>query len=267
MKKVSELNGRHVGTDIYVVGTGPSIRVFPRSFFEGKILIGCNMAWKVAPVQYCVTIHPDLNIPEFMPGEAPHPEITWIAGAEKCKGLLTPEQFAHAEKNFYFFRYRGKPNTQPPDEPSDSGRVIQWVERPTEDWLYVWSSIAQAATNLAANMGAKNVILVGCDNAPLGENHHAHGQHTRWKGADPQHRYLQYYEGIAEVRAALRGRGVNVVSMNPFLKLDQPDMEFTRLCRELGVAHVLKGKDVSERPKLSLRQLGKWLKGWMPSRA
>jgi len=248
MKMVSELYGRHPNADIYVVGTAPSARVFPRSFFEGRILIGCNMAWKIAPVQYCVTIHPDTNIPEFMAGEAPRPEITWVAGHEKCKGL-PPEQLSYAEATFHFFKYRWKTNTQPPHEPSDSGRVIDWVERPTGDWLYVWSSIAQTATNLAANMGASNVILIGCDNAPLNENHHAHQQHTRWKGVDPQHRYMQYYRGIAEVRAALRGRGVNVVTVNPFLKLDMPTMDFERLTQELGVPALISGHDVQARDR------------------
>lgn len=105
--------------------------------------------------------------------------------------------------------------------------------------------IAQTATNLAANMGARNIILVGCDNAPLGENHHAHAQHTRWKSVDPQHRYRQYYEGIAEVRATLRKRGINVVAMNPFLKVDAAEHDFARLCDELGVTKVIRGKDVS----------------------
>ncbi len=245
MKMVSELYDRHPGSDIYVLGTGPSSRVFPMSVLEGKIVIGCNMAWKLAKVQYCLTIHPDLNIPEFMEGESPRPEITWVTGAEKCKGLLTPEQYSRAEKEFYFFKYRGKPNTQPDNEPSDSGRVLDWVTRPTGDFLYVWSSIAQAAANLAANMGAKNIFLIGCDNAPLGDNHHAHRQHTRWKGVDPQHRYLQYYEGIAEVRTELRKRGVNVVALNPFLKLDMPELDFKRLCGELGVPSLLRGSDIS----------------------
>ena len=44
--------------------------------------------------------------------------------------------------------------------------------------LYQWSSISQTAVNLAANMGAKNVILVGCDNCALLDNHHAHAQQS-----------------------------------------------------------------------------------------
>jgi hypothetical protein len=45
---------------------------------------------------------------------------------------------------------------------------------------------------------------------------------------------MQYYEGSVEVRAALRERGVNVVSLTPFMKLDAPELDFNRLCQELG---------------------------------
>ena len=243
MRSVSELYDRHVGEDIYLIGTGTSIRVFPRDFFVGKVTIGLNMAWKNVPVRYAVTIHPDLNIPEFI-GDQPHPDITWIVPREKSRSLLTPEQFAHADSRFYNFDYHGKPNTQPLNEPGDSGRILDWVRRPTGNNLYVWSSIAQTGANLAANLGARNVILVGCDNAPLMGNQHAHKQHTRWKGAAPEHRYRQYYEGMAEVRAALRERGVNLVSVQPFLGISNFETDFERLCHELKQPQVLEGGDV-----------------------
>ena len=112
--------------------------------------------------------------------------------------------------------------------------------------LYQWSSISQTAVNLAANMGAANVILVGCDNCALSENHHAHQQHTKWLGAEPERRYLQYYEGLVEVRTALRERGVNVLSLTPFLKLDEPERDFRQLCEELDQpSHVTSGPDIS----------------------
>ena len=37
MRSVSELYDKHAGEDIYVVGTGPSLRVFPKSFLDGRI--------------------------------------------------------------------------------------------------------------------------------------------------------------------------------------------------------------------------------------
>jgi hypothetical protein len=243
MRPVSELYGRHAGEDIYVIGTGPSIRVFPRSFLDGKVTIGLNMAWRNAPVRYGITIHPDLNVPEFL-GETPPCEITWVTPLKKSKSLLTPEQFRFADANFYRFEYQGRQNTQPEHEPSDAGRMIEWVEHPNGDSLYVWSSIAQTGANLAANLGARNVILVGCDNGSLASNHHAHSQHTRWKGVPPEHRYDQYYEGMAEVRAALRRRQVNVVSLQPFLGVAGYEADFARLCAELEVPDRVKSYDV-----------------------
>lgn len=255
MRYVSDLYGRHPGGDIFVVGTGASLRVFPRDFFDGRIVVGLNMAWKMVPTTYGITIHPDLNIPEFMPGEQAHPEITWITGHAKARNTLTADHLRHAEANCYFFDYHGKPNTQPPHQPSDSGRNLDWVRKPTGNWLYVWSSISQAGVNLAANLGARNVVLVGCDNMALGGNHHAHDQHTRWKGVAPDERYQQYYEGLAEVREALKGRGVNLLALTPFLTLAHPEEDFRRLCRENGVPEFIESRDISPPQPGRLRSL------------
>lgn len=248
MKSVSELYGRYPGSDIYVVGTGASLRVFPPSFLEGRITIGLNMAWKVVPVRYGITSHPDLNIPEFISDEAPRPDITWIVKPEKLGGMA-PEHLRHAEEHFYAFRTGPGPgsgpgvDTRPGTDPSS--RVAEWVREPSGDFLYLWSSISQPAVNLAANMGARNVILVGCDNAALLGNHHSHEQHTRWLGTPPEQRYRDYYEGLAEMRALLRERDVNLVSINPFLTLGPHEEEFVSLCDELGVPVLIDNDDIT----------------------
>jgi len=258
MKFISELYNQYPGSDIYVVGTGTSMRVFPSSFFEDKLVIGLNMAWKLLPVQYCVTIHPDLNIPEFIQGEKAHPEINWIIKHQKARKLLTAVQLEYAEKHFYFFEADGKDNTQPADQPSDAGRMIEWVKTPVQDKLYQWSSISQTGVNLAANMGAKNIILVGCDNCSLVRNHHAHQQHTRWKGVEPQVRYWQYYEGLAELRATLRERGVNLMSLTPFLGLDSPEGDFQRLCKEIDAPLLIQNTDISDEKSRPRQQPTSW---------
>lgn len=247
MKPVSELYGRHQGADIYVVGSGTSMRVFPDGFLDGRITIGLNMAWKSAPVRYGLTIGPHLNVPEFIDGEQPRPDITWVTKRAKAFKVLTPEQFADADRRMYTFDIRQGADSGSGDWVSDSGRELEYVRRPTGDRLYQWSSISQTAANLAANMGARNVILVGCDNCSLAENHHGHQQHTKWLGKPPEERYLEYYEGLAEVRAALRERGVNLLSLSPFLKLDDPERDFSRLCGELERPALLAGEDISDR--------------------
>ena len=261
MKWVSELYGRHEGEDIYVVGTGTSARVFPTDFFDGKVTIGLNMGWRVAPATYGVTIHPDLNVPEFMTDEEPRPSITWVVGWPKAQKLLSEEQLAHGTQHHYYFTYHGQENTEPnPNEPWNHGRILDWLRAPCENQLYVWSSIAQTGVNLAANLGARNVVLVGCDHCSLSGNHHAHAQHTRWKGAEPDHRYGQYYEGMAEVRAVMRKRGVHVLSLTPFLGLDSFRDDFRRLCDELDQPLLIHGEDlrVAKRRGNPFKRLGAW---------
>lgn len=247
-KRVSELYGRHPGADIYVVGTGPSLRVFPTGFLDGKITIGLNLAWKAVPVTYGITIHPELAVPELLAaGRAERPAITWVTKREKL-GKLTPDQVRRAEDEFYFFRSDG-PATTVTHGLSDAGRVPDWARSPTGDHLYLWGSVATAGANLAANLGAANVILVGCDNAALLGNHHVQAQHTRWLGAQPDDRYRDYYEGLADVRAAFRDRGVGLVSLTPFLTLGPHEHDFLRLCDELDVpAEVPPLPDISGRP-------------------
>jgi hypothetical protein len=252
-KCVSQLYNRYPHSDIYVIGTGASLRVFPHDLLADKITIGLNMAWKTLPVKYSITIHPDLSIPEFLPDETPHPEITWITKYAKTKSVVSAEHLQYAEERFYFFEMDGRPNTQPPNKPPDTGRVLDWVRRPTADKLYLWTTIAQAGVNLAANMGAKNIFLVGCDNCALAGNNHAHQQHTRWRDATPDSRYREYYEGLAEMRPALRERGVNLVSLNPFMSLECPEEDFARLCEELDQPKMIASSaDIS--PKLDYTQ-------------
>jgi hypothetical protein len=244
MKKIQELYGRHPDSDIYIIGTGTSLRVFPLEFLKDKLSIGLNQSWKMLDTTYAITMMPKLNIPEFIEGEPSHSTITWITKPSKVKIQCTPEEIALAEQYFYGFENDGKASITGLDEPSETGRVLDWVLKPHPEKLYLWTSISQSAMNLAANLGAKNIILVGCDNGAVGGNHHAHDQHTMWKGESPDVRYMQYYEGVAEVRAALRKRGVNVVNMNPFLKVDSPEIEFERLARETGVEQYIENKDI-----------------------
>jgi hypothetical protein len=253
MKTIDELKDRHKGEDIYVVGSGASLRVFPKNFLEDKITIGLNMAWKLAPIKYGITIHPDLNIPDFMSGETARPGITWIVKQDKIS-LLNTEQADYARRNHYTFRTEGRTNAQPPNQPNDAGRFPEWILEHPPGHLYCWSSISQTAVHMAAIMGAKNIVLVGCDNAAISGNHHGHRQHTRWKGVSPDERYRQYWQGLIELRPYLRQKGVNLVSLTPFMALDKYEEEFQMLCDELGVEVQLRGQDISQK-------IG--LKGWV----
>ena len=250
MKKVNELykDQRLVNEDIYVIGTGPSLRLFPISFLNNKFSIGLNNSYKFVKSQIIVTIHPDLHYPFDEEVDS-----IWISKYDKCKKTLTDEQFRCIENKFYFYSNDGKPNTAPANEPTNEGRILEWLDNPTEDKLYQWSSISQTAINLAVNLGAKNIFLVGCDGGPILGNDHVDNQHTRWKGVDPDHRYRQYREGIAEIRNRLIRRDVNVMSLSPFSSLVDIHEEFTNLCKIKNVSHLIESKeDISPNQQKSL---------------
>jgi len=74
------------------------------------------------------------------------------------------------------------------------------------------------------------------------------------------------------VRNVLRRRAVNVLSMNPFVKLDAPGLDFERICQETGQASFIENKDIPRGItltqdniryfKLTLYIIGKNLRHW-----
>ncbi len=227
MNKVNELyNGLFSNNkDIYIIGTGPSLRVFPLSFLDDKFSIGLNNSHQYLKSNMYITIHPDLHYPFGCDDDS-----IWISKYEKCKKVLNDQQFNEIKNRFYFYTNNGKPNTAPKDEPTNEGRVLDWLDEPTEDKLYQWSSISQTAINLAVNLGAKNIFLIGCDGGPILNNDHIDNQHTRWKGVSPEHRYRQYRKGIAEIRNRLSPKGINVLSLSPFVSLTNINEDFEDIC-------------------------------------
>jgi hypothetical protein len=57
---IADLYNKHKGQDIYIVGTGPSMRVFPLEILDGKITLGLNQAWRYRTLTYSITVHPEL---------------------------------------------------------------------------------------------------------------------------------------------------------------------------------------------------------------
>lgn len=235
MKTIEELDDIYPGEDIYIVGTGPSLRVFPRTYLDDKIVIGLNMAWKYVKTTYNITIHPDLNIPECIGwhGVDPSDVGPWIIPEKKTRELISPTTFELLAKTSFKFRYNGRTNTAPKNEPSTAGRIIKWVSHPEDYALYNWTSISQSAMHLAYRMGAKNIFLVGCDNGQMLGNDHVKSQHTRWKGASSELRYSQYAEGTCEIRNQLLKRNINIFNLCTILGLHQPEQEFVNLCEIL----------------------------------
>lgn len=231
--RVQELYGRHKGQPIWVVGTGPSMQMFPKQLLPDHITIGLNQAWRYGPLTYSLTVHPE-HVLEWEK-EKGHP-TQWIT---KKKGPLA--DLSLDDPRYYVFHTEQE--------------NYDLVRAPKPDVLFLAHGIHNTAMVLAAHMGASVVYLVGCDMGELGGDHHGHDQHVRFHGLPPSLVYKEYRRDAAKVRRILRDElNVPVLTISPFLGLTAPEEDYHRLRLELNLAKLPPPKDTSpykrKKPKL-----------------
>jgi len=211
-------------TDVYVVGTGPSLRCLDLGYLGGKLTIGLNQAWKHFWPSYSITVHPEL-LADYRAAGHKAPPTRWVVKKKPPRADLTLDDPDH-----YVF---------------GTSYEIDAVRTRPADTLYLGEGVQTCAMDLAARMGAKNVILVGCDGGTLGGDFHAHDQHVRWLGMKPADQYALYRETTAAVRARLRPLGVNVMTLSPFVGVTAAEEDYARLTAELKLAKLPPPVDTS----------------------
>lgn len=230
--RVSLLYGKHKGEDIYVVGSGPSLRYYHPEFFRGRITIGLNRAYCTIQPTYTITAHPDLFAEYLSIPEGKRVPTSWIVKAFKPPLRLTFE-----DPRCYVFR-AGAPH---------DGHQLRFLrEQCKDEYLYQGRGIHQTAMNLAAHMGARTIFLVGCDMCALTDEHHASDQPTKFLGLPPERVYKEYRLFTDHVRQVLRDElGIHVVSLSPFLGLNSVEEDSARLRTQLRLRPLPPAKDVS----------------------
>ena len=209
----------------YVVGTGPSLRCLPPDFFTDKFTIGLNQAYKRLRCHLSVTVHPEL-VQEY--------EANFKLGQSPTRWVVKKKPpMAHLEigdPRYYVF---------------GTSYDLAAVRNRPKDTLYLGEGVQTCAMDLAARLGAKFIVLVGCDAACLEGDYHAHDQHVRWVGRTPEAQYKLYRDSTAAVRRQLRGMGVSVMTLSPFIGADAAAEDYRRLRGELGLYPLPPPKDIS----------------------
>jgi len=217
--KISKLYGTLKKQSVFIVGTGPSLRLFPVGFFTDKITIGLNQAWRtVKGLDYLITIHPDL-----LPNK----------GEEKTKIITKIKNNLQDEESYYFFQ---------------NNKDVKNFEYcfTKDDTLYVGRGIHTAAMVLAAKMGVKWVFLCGCDLCPLGGDHHATNQTVQFHGLSFESVYKEYYLNARLVRKNLAKQyKIDFLSVNPFIS-NYIEEDYNYLIKEQRLKKLNNVKDVSE---------------------
>lgn len=215
-------------TTAYIVGTGASLRCMDLGWFRDKYVIGLNQAYKHVPCGISVTVHPELVLEYEKTATDPRPPRLPMKWVVKKKPPM-----AHLELDdpkYYVF---------------GTSYDVDAVRKRPKDTLFLGEGVQTTAMDLAARMGAKSIVLVGCDAKALGGDYHAHDQHVRWVGRKPEDQYKLYRDSTAEVRAVLRSVGVGVMTLSPFIGVDAGDEDYARLRRELNLDPLPTPKDIS----------------------
>lgn len=230
--QVSLLWDKHKGEEIYIVGTGPSMRVFPAEILEGKTTIGLNRAWKYCSLTYSVTVHPDLIV-EYEKDKERKNKTQWIV-----KGQKAPIRASFSDKRYYVFEGEKPVPTH--------GFNLKYIRERVRSVLYIGRGIQQTAMNIAAHMGARVIYLVGVDMCSLEGSHHGHAQPIQFHGLNPDAVYKEYRNFTAHVRTVIRDElKIPVVSLTPFIGLDNAAADFSRIKGELGIKPLPGALDVS----------------------
>ena len=226
--RISGLFNKHKGSDIYVVGTGPTSRLIPKSFFKGRITIGLNQAYKLIEPMYSITVHPEL--------EFEYRDLVKYGKVKPTVGLVKHKV----------------PTLLPLD---DASRYVfhtsnAWKEfiglKP--DTLFIGKGIQLTAIDLACRMGARSVILVGVDLGSVAGDHHGHDQHVQFHGLTASEVYREYRLWTYKARKLAREKaGVSVLSLSPLLGCggDVHQADYAQFRKELGLSGLPKPKDIS----------------------
>ena len=220
--RIEEFYNTHGRATIYIIGTGPSLRCMNKHFFLDEVTIGLNQSWKYFPTTYNITVHPELAIEQMKDSRI---KAQWF-----IKKKPPMENLEFSDKNIAVF---------------NTTYDLQAVKIWPDDTLYLGEGVQTTAIDLASRMGARNIILVGCDGGSIAGDCHGHNQHVRWLGLDPEVQYKAYRDSTAEVREILRPRGISVYSLTPFISVVKPEEDYSRLVDVLKLEKLDQPKDVS----------------------
>lgn len=228
--KVSDLyapNGPFVGREIYIVGTGPSMRVFPIEYLKNKTCILLNDACRFLPLGP-VAMTNNRKWVEPLNNQL----IKYTIIKARLKSDPNPQRDDnHVPWNhqaYYCFSYRD-PRW---DKVDHLDRAQLWQE-PCHYWNIPGGTIAVFAVQFALQAGASAVILVGCDCNALHKDHYMSKKLQERKHANKKmavHDYDAYAAGLMVMLYEARLKfGVPVMTLTPFCGLGRETSQFGEL--------------------------------------
>lgn len=219
MKSILSLKNAHKGEDIYILASGKSVDFYDEDFFDGKVVIGVNQAYKKIWCDYLVR-----KEVKFIK-ESLETESLVIVSEYDSGNLNTGSEKLNTNKvdhdNLYFFQHLDNLHTKIDTSVFGSDKIV------------VSFSTITSAIHIAAYMGAKNIILIGHDCGTIDGEMTFKGYYdsikdTPWTDWQQYKAWLKVIENQTKIvkEQVKKHYGANVVSMLPFVSLNMENHSY-----------------------------------------
>lgn len=229
VRYIDLLKNKHMGSDIWVLGSGASLNYVEPSFFENKITIGLNHVGVKYKITYAFLKDMVKNGFSELPNCSNPPfNSDYIIASEWDKGglgsklntdpTLNPVYAKYMDK-FYFFKH------------IKNGFGNMSVVHKDSDEMFISTSTITSAVHLAGYMGAKNIMICGHDilaiDGKLFFDEYTNKSSVVWQdfmiNRDIRNDTVMLRETMAEVY------GTNVYTLNPFIGFDVEGHKYEKL--------------------------------------
>lgn len=231
--KVSDLYAPHgpfVGQKFHIVGTGPSMAVFPRELLVDKFCLLLNDGTKWFPELGPVAFANNRNQLKML-----SPQITHRVVKGRLRFDPNPEKTDNHipwdSPDYYVFSYR-----EPQVVDRDGHSVATGDKYSHLDRRYLWrepdyyynvrgGSVAIFAVQFAILAGASEICMVGCDCTDIYGTHYTKGK----KNKQVFHDYSQYAAGLLQMGHEAYKRGIKMYSLTPFYGLGYHHLQYSEM--------------------------------------
>ena len=212
---IEPFKNRHYNEVMFILGSGASMEHYHECFFmmENAYSIGVNRIVKWFPCDYVITHHHEI-IPEIQ-GYNEHYCNFFVSRYHRCE--IKGEVPNHTGKDYYVYDHCNQGFSDTDFSPLDD----EDFQEGHPNHILTGGNTVINAIGLAVYMGAKNIVLVGCDGGSINCQTNLNGYHPDTTGEKIQ-QHGHSVRSLAlnmEVRHRLSKLGVSLVSLSPFLDL------------------------------------------------
>ena len=198
---------KHEGETIFIIGSGKSLDFYDKRMFEHVTTIGVNFAYKHFNINYNI-IHHHSILSECVQDISK--TNTKLFVSEYDCGVID-EKFKDNTINKNYITYKHNNQTYQKIEHD----IFEYIKG---DSLYMGGTTTVNAISLAVYMGAKNIILVGCDAGSINGEPNFEGYYTEKHSTERQHYHsVRTVELIKKIRKILNSQDIYLSSLSPFL--------------------------------------------------